>query len=68
MGILEVFVADENGAGWKNIFDLTADERNELEVDVILAAMNLQPSELLCFTCLAPIPDGTGSSFCDKHK
>jgi hypothetical protein len=68
MGILDVFVVDENGAGWKSIFELTADERNELAVDVMLAEMNLQESTLLCFTCLTPIPDGTGSSFCDTHK
>jgi hypothetical protein len=68
VGYLDVFIVDENGAGWKSISDLTAKERDELAVDVMLAEMNLQPAQLLCFTCLAPIPDGTGSSFCDTHK
>lgn len=68
MGNIQVFIADENGAGWKDVSKMTDDEWSELAVDIALAEMNMQEVQLLCVTCLAPIPSGTGSSYCDNHK
>jgi hypothetical protein len=60
--------SNDNGKSWVNLEDATSEEVESLSVDVFLAEMDLQPAQLLCFTCLAPIPDGTGESFCDTHK
>ena len=69
MGYIEIFSMDENGAGWKDLSELTADERVSLEVDVDLALLGLNGEiGLLCFTCLKPIPSGMGHSFCEQHK
>lgn len=67
MGYIEIFTADENGAGWKNLNELTADERLSLEVDVDLALAGFEPVQILCYVCLTAIPSGTGNA-CERHK
>ena len=67
MGYIEIFTADENGAGWKNLNDLTFDERLSLEVDVDLALNGFEKVQLLCVVCLAPVESGLGHSFCPRH-
>lgn len=67
MGYIEIFTADENGAGWKNLNDLTFDERVSLEVDVDLATLGLEEVKLLCVVCLAPVQSGLGHCYCPKH-
>lgn len=59
--------SDDNGKTWKNLFDANDEEIASLAVDTFLAEIDLQPIQLLCVDCLAPIPDGTGNR-CDKHK
>lgn len=67
MGYIEIFSADENGAGWKNLNDLTFDERLSLEVDVDLALNGFEKVQLLCVVCLAPVQAGLGHSYCPRH-
>lgn len=67
MGFIQIFSMDENGAGWKDLTELTADERLSLEVDVDLATMGLEEVKLLCVVCLAPVQSGLGHSFCPRH-
>ena len=68
MGNLQVFQMDTDGAGWVSLSTLPVSERIALEVEADLAnaGMSERPT-LLCFTCLRPIPSGTGSSFCSTH-
>ena len=60
--------SNDGGETWISLSDATDEELESIAVDTFLSEMDLQPIQLLCFECLAPIPDGTGSSFCDKHK
>lgn len=67
MGFIEIFTADENGAGWKNLDELTEDEKLSLEVDVDLALAGFEEVKLLCVVCLVPIQSGLGHCYCEKH-
>lgn len=67
MGYIEIFSADENGAGWKNLDDLTFDERLSLEVDVDLALNGFAEIKLLCVVCFVPIASGQGHCYCPRH-
>ena len=67
MGFIEIFTADENGAGWKNLDELTQDEKLSLEVDVDLALAGFEKVQLLCVECLAPIESGLGHCYCPRH-
>lgn len=67
MGFIQIFTADENGAGWKDLSELSFDERVSLEVDVDLATLGFEKVQLLCVVCLAPVQSGLGHSFCPRH-
>lgn len=67
MGYIEIFTADESGAGWKNLEDLTFDERLSLEVDTDLATLGFEKVQLLCVVCLTEIESGLGHCYCPKH-
>lgn len=64
---IEIFAADENGAGWESLSELSDDKRISLEVEVDLAAAGLSAVKILCVACMAEIPRGTGS-YCSRHK
>lgn len=68
MGFIEVFVMNESGAGWKDLSELTTDERISLEVEVDLSLAGFSdPVQMLCYVCLTAIPSGTGNA-CERHK
>lgn len=62
MGYIEIFTADENGAGWKNFDELNEDEKISLAVDVMLAEEKLVETKILCAFCLVEIEKGTGNA------
>lgn len=64
MGYIETFIMDNQGAGWKNLDELTDDEKLELE----LALLDSNNVQLACVTCFKPIQGGTGSSYCEQHR
>lgn len=67
MGYIQIFTADENGAGWKDFDELTEDEKLSLEVDVDLATAGFEEIKLLCVVCLVPIASGQGHCYCPRH-
>lgn len=62
MGYVEFFEMTPEGAGWKDLSELSFADSVELE----LSLMTERP-KVLCWKCLAPIPSGTGNS-CATHK
>lgn len=63
MADLEIFVMNEDGAGWVTLDKLSQDEKIDLE----LAVMTNAETKVLCYVCLVEIPSGTGNA-CAKHK
>ena len=64
MGYIEIFEMDENGAGWKNLDDLSFSDKVELE----LAVTTSNQITACCFTCLKVITDLSNGYFCEEHK
>jgi len=63
MGYLEVFEMNSNGAGWVDVNELPIGDVMELEIELATSAPAVQ---LLCVSCLVPIPSGMGHSFCNR--
>jgi len=61
MGYIEIFRLDEQGAGWVDLSEATAQEKLDLE----LAIMTNAPMQMQCFKCHTPIPKG---NVCVNHK
>lgn len=61
MGYIEIFSIDENGAGWKNLNELSDSEKLDLELGILFDDV-----KILCVNCLVEIPKGSGS-YCVKH-
>jgi hypothetical protein len=63
MGYIEIFSADENGAGWKNLDQISFADKVELE----LALSTPNAVQVACVVCYTVIPNGTGNK-CQTHK
>ena len=61
MGYIEIFRLDEQGAGWVDLSEATAQEKLDLELAIITNA----PMQMQCFKCHTPIPKG---NVCVNHK
>lgn len=57
MADLEIFSMDENGAGWKKFDELSADEKLELELALLVGDVKIN-----CVVCFSEIEKGTGNT------
>ena len=57
---LEIFRINENGAGWVDFSEATADEKMNIELGLML-----NDFQMLCFVCHRGIPKGNA---CVNHK
>ena len=62
MADLEIFVMNDEGAGWVTLDQLSQDEKLDLELGVLTNDV-----KTLCYVCLTAIPSGTGNA-CENHK
>ena len=60
MSNLEIFRINENGAGWVDFSDATADEKLNVEIGILTNDFQMN-----CYWCHKPIPRGNA---CVNHK
>lgn len=61
MGYIEIFEMNENGAGWKNLNEVSDDVKLEIELGILTNDV-----KILCVNCLVEIPSGSGN-YCKNH-